>query len=151
MINFRKIVLLLLLALVSLSLAAETKAPVNIKYAPAASWVKPFHLDYHAAKMDSESSVRYLLSDQQHDISQKEMSSYLRITMQPINENGLVHVAEIGISFNPDFETLTWHDILVTRDGKTTSRLEPSKIKILNEDASKDKRQYNGRVKALAI
>ncbi|MDQ7049157.1 MAG: DUF3857 domain-containing transglutaminase family protein [Enterobacterales bacterium] len=151
MIKFCKTIFVFCLPIFSLTLSAETKAPVDIKYEPPAGWVKPFHLEYHPAKIDNESSVRYLLSDQQYDVSQKEMSNYLRITMQPVNENGLVHVAEIGISFNPDFEKLVWHDILVTRDGKTTSRLEPSKIKILNEDASKDKRQYNGRVKVLAI
>lgn len=131
------------------NICAET--PVEIEYSSPPSWVKPFDYLYKDLSLNNESSVRYLLSDQQYDISSKDMSVFSHISMQPINENGLEHVAELSISFNPGFQKLNWHSITVTRKGKVSNRLAKKKIKILNEDDSLDNRQYDGRVKALAI
>ncbi len=96
-------------------------------------------------------SVRYLHNNQQYNISGKKKHYYNHVVMQPVNENGLQHVAEISFSFNPKFQQLQIHHIEVTRGGEKSNRLVPSKIKVLNEDASLKDKQINGRVTALAI
>lgn len=129
--------------------SADKDLPMAVT--PKPSWVKSIISDHGDEATSTEASVRYILSEQQYNIAQEKMSRFSRISMQPINENGLEHVAEISISFNPEFEELQLHEITVSRNNSSSSRLELSEIKVLNEDASLEKRQLNGRVKALAI
>jgi len=132
--------------------ASQQDAIKSVSYQKAPEWVKQSKIDLNTnADKAPEISVRYLLSDQQYNIATKNKSFYYQVIMQPINENGLQHVAEVNFSFNPKFEKLSIHHIQITRDGKTTSRLIPEQIKILNEDASLKDKQVNGRVTALAI
>jgi len=149
----RTITSLVFLSLTCFStLASQQDASESIDYKAAPEWVKPAKIDIQSNAVKApEISVRYLLSDQQYNIATERKSFYYQVIMQPINENGLQHVAEVSFSFNPKFEKLNIHHIQVTRDGKTTNRLVPEQIKILNEDASLKDKQVNGRVTALAI
>lgn len=129
---------------------AENSRDVN--YSKIPSWVD-LKEDVPREKGSKESglSVRYIRSDQQFNITNEQYIYFNYLKMQPTNENGLEQVAEINISFNPNFETLSIHNIKIVRDGKTLNRLQKDKIKILDEDSSLENRQLNGRRKVVAV
>jgi len=146
-----KVLLVCLSLILSIGSNAEEKQLPEVKIAPIPDWVLPVQLPDSTKPQTAGRSVRYLLSDQQKDISGETARHFNHVAMQPVNEQGLERSAEIGISFNPQFETLTWHFIRVIRNGQISNRLDAKKLKIFSNESEMEKRQYNGRYTSLAI
>jgi hypothetical protein len=141
----------LLLLICIFPLYAEEVVSPEVHYADIPGWVKPAKPKHQNSKSTTDISVRYLLSDQQTNISDAGIAYFTQVVLQPVKEQGLEEVSEISFDFNPDFETLTLHQITILRDGEESTRLSPEDIKIFNNETDLNKRQYGGRATALAI
>lgn len=64
---------------------------------------------------------------------------------------GLGTASQIQIQFDPTFQTLILHHIVVVRDGKRIDKLEPNRVELLHRESQLERRIYDGRVTASIV
>ena len=70
---------------------------------------------------------------------------------QFLTENGVEEGARISITFDPSYETVTMHRLIVHRDGKAVDRLARQEIKVIQREERLDWHLYDGRLSAEVI
>lgn len=58
----------------------------------------------------------YLLVDSQVRIESSNVTVYRHVAVKALNEAGVEGIAQIEIEFDPSYETVTLHDVLVRRN-----------------------------------
>jgi transglutaminase-like putative cysteine protease len=116
--------------------------------APPAAWVKVQSLASLASSTNSsDENIKYVLLDDQVNVSSAE--HYHRIVQQPVNANGVQDCVQISMDFDPSYQRLVIHDICIRRGTNVINRLEPEKIKVIQQEKDLDMNIYNGESSAV--
>ncbi len=88
----------------------------------------------------------YHLSERQHryGASHQDYASYLRYMYTITNASGLDDGGYLMIDFDPAYETVQLHKVLVHRDDQTIDMLDRDKIQLLQREKDLDSNLYNG-------
>ncbi len=142
----------LILFLGGLSTLSRAQSPSVILQAPPA-WVESFSPDLSnpaglppGSEKEKGESVKCLLRDEQTHAA--EQTTYQHLAQQFLSQNGVQNNSTLTFNFNPAYETLRIHQLLVHRDGKTTDRLASQEIKILQREPDLEEQLYDGRLTA---
>ncbi|MBI5451025.1 MAG: DUF3857 domain-containing transglutaminase family protein [Gammaproteobacteria bacterium] len=79
------------------------------------------------------------------------MTEFVHIAYVPVTETGLEDAASISIDFHPQYQALQLHSVAVTRNGIRSERLDPTRVKLIQQERDLDKLMYNGAVTALTV
>lgn len=91
----------------------------------------------------------YSLSEQQIHIEKK--AQYFHYMREIISATGIQNGSQISVSFDPTFEKLDFHEIIVWRNNKPQNRLNLSAFKILADEQDFSKFIYQGTFSANLI
>jgi len=80
----------------------------------------------------------------EEQINVEEKAVYNHVITQIVSESGVQNNSDISISFNPAYERLDFHEIVIWRDNKPTSRLNVNEFKVLPNENEIEKFIYNG-------
>jgi len=128
--------------------AESPERPFRVK--PPAPWVRPVPLAERNTVPEGETSgVHYALTDVQVRVDGSGEELYSHHTRRVLTESGIEEAAEIDISFDPTFEQLTLHGVWVHRDGQRLDVLDPTAVKVIQQERELDQRIYNGTLSAL--
>lgn len=129
-----------------LAMVCGVSAAADYTVAPAPTWVRPVErgLPDAASEDTANGGVQYLLVDAQIDASRKPRGYYFRLASIAINEAGVDSIANISIDFNPAFETLVLHSLLVIRNGTTIDRLASTPVRVFQREAGLEARMFDG-------
>jgi transglutaminase-like putative cysteine protease len=136
--------LLVILGLVG-SLHAQQ---VNI--APVPGWVKPitFNTNVSASDTVSSSGGYYdLLVDDQYNLA--EQHNYFHYAQVITSEKGLDNVSTLTSSYDPGYQTLTFHMIRIIRKGQVIDQLQRDKIQLLRREENLERSVYDGSLTAV--
>ena len=88
----------------------------------------------------------YHLSERQHRFgnNHQDYASYLRYMYTITNGSGLDDGGYLMIDFDPAFETVQLHKVLVHRGDQTINMLDPDRIQLLQRETDLDSNLYNG-------
>jgi transglutaminase-like putative cysteine protease len=142
-------ILLGLLAVCFISINSYAGTPV-VHSAHKPAWIsvcKPY--TQKPSARDIEDGAYNELIEEQLNI--ETHASYNHIITQIISQNGVQNNSELSVSFNPAYERLDFHEIIVWRDGKPQNRLTTSAFKILADESEFDRFIYNGTYAAKYI
>lgn len=114
--------------------------------APPPSWVN-VQKNLSPGTNSADKNVRYLLLDDQVNVSQQE--HYHRVVEQPVNPDGVQDCVQISIDFDPSCEQLAIHSILIRRGTNLFNRLDPAKIKVIQQERDLDMNIFNGEKSAV--
>ena len=117
----------LLLLLAHGQLHAEQPVPIDQK----ANWIveKQYNLNPQIPHNAIQKGVYYLLVDSQLRVNASgERESYHHFAEHIANQNGIEEISQININFDPAYQKLTLHDILVWRDGKSINKISSAKM-----------------------
>lgn len=89
------------------------------------------------------------LVDGQVDLRSQTM--YRHVVRHIINESGVQNASEISVSYDPAYQKIIFHKILLIRDGKRINQLSLQDIKVIQEEADAERYQYNGMKRAYII
>ena len=134
-----------LLALnVAHAVPAENK---DFKIGPAPDWVLPMVIDEGKNAQESKASqgVYWLLSDFQVRIDGEGATTYRHSARKALNEQGVETAAHVDIEFNPAYQSLQLHTLLLHRNGQTQARIASSTIRVLKRERELEYRLYDGR------
>lgn len=134
--------LLLLILLAANTLSAKDKGFFIQTNKP--QWTETIGYEYNTKAMGmAEDAANYLLVDYQQNVSAKEY--YVHIALVVNNETGIQNNSDIWVDYDPSYQKLMFHQLIVHRKGKDNNRLKRSDFKIIQNEANLENKIYSGR------
>ena len=139
---------LLLLLCLPLLLHAQRN---NFTITPAPKWLAPYTPDLSKKPNlhDISSGYYLLLLEEQHHAEHK--SVYQHIIRQIVSEAGVQNGAGISVDYDPAYEQLQFHQLIIRRDGKVLNKLSAGQFRILQQEKELSRFIYSGVYTAYCI
>jgi transglutaminase-like putative cysteine protease len=121
--------------------------PPVVHVAPKPAWLstyQPYTKDIPGRQIENGFSLQ--LSEQQVNI--EKQASYVHIIRQIVSEACIQNGSAISVNFDPSYQRLDFHEIIVWRDGKPQSRLNPGLFKVIADEEELEKFIYQGSYSA---
>jgi len=135
-----------------LLLLAFTARAEEVVIGPAPMWVRPLIVDAPAAEPKNE--VRYgiytLLDDHQVHVD-GTVVDYHRRVRKVLTSGGVQNASELSIDFDPSYETVVLHSVVLLRGGRTIDELPLATIRVIDKEDESDEGIYDGTRSALVI
>jgi len=112
-------------------------------------WVTIDSIDYNNNKFDDEAQDGYIDIDYEKQVNLQKQSTYYRKAYRIISEAGIQNNSEISIVFDPSFEQLIIHSIKIRRGEKSLNKLQPEKIKVIQQETELANHIYNQSLSAI--
>jgi len=138
---------LLLLVYSQCVMAAGTPA---VHVTPKPGWLsvcKPYNQRPSARTI--EKGYFFALLEQQVHVELQ--ANYHHVIKEIVSETGIQNASQINISFDPSFQRLDFHDIVVWRNNKPINRLNVSAFKVIADEQDLSNFIYQGSYSALLI
>lgn len=113
------------------------------------AWIEPVALPTVGQLPESSVGRHYLVIESQTHVAAR--TQYRRNAYRIVSEAGLRHGAQVNLSFDPTYETLTFHHLRVIRDGVVINKLAPDRIQVLQQERDLQRLMYNGQLSAHVI
>lgn len=139
--------LLLLLAL-SLTISAQSRK-FTVEKIPV--WVTAQHSDYQNTALDKEAESGYVDVDYEIQTNLEKKAQYHKSVIKILTEAGVDNGSEISVDFDPAYQKLIFHDITVIRENRVLNKLQPEKIKVIQQETDLSKHVYNGSLTAYLV
>lgn len=141
-----------ILLIISLfALPATLLAQKNFSVSPTPDWLAPYKPDLAKAPDAREVSNGYflLLLEEQHHAEKDAV--YRHIIRQIVSEAGIQNGAEISVDYDPTYEKLHFHQLIIRRNGQVISKLDPSRFRFLQKEEELSRFIYSGTFTAYYI
>ena len=120
--------------------------------APRPAWVRDVVVDYAARTPSARYGVFDLLADHQVRVSSDGAAeNYYRIARKLLSAAGVQNASELTIAFDPSYQRLVLHDVIITRDGKKIDALNPEEVRVIEAEEDSEKSIYAGQLTALIV
>lgn len=96
-----------------------------------------------------KNALEVLDVDTQVNLAGSKEETFFRVRSVANERSALEALASISIQFNPSFQSLTFHDIALIRDGKRADRLKTARISLTQREAQLEQRVYDELVTAI--
>ncbi len=142
----KRILACLALALTAVSASAENS---KISYPPVPEWVQETQWKPEASwPADPKSAgTRWLVYESQE--RPKKAEEFVRVIELMENANGVQDSGSLRLGFDAEFQELQLHRVVIHRDGKMIDRLNPSKVKIIQQEDELGEHLFTGRQTAV--
>lgn len=116
----------------------------NLSIAPTPSWLVPYQPDMEKKPDARDISDGYylLLFEEQHHVEKEAV--YYHIVRQIVSEAGIQNGAEISVTYDPSYEKVHFHKIIIRRNGQEINQLQPSRFKFLQQEEDLSRFIYSG-------
>lgn len=141
---YYKLILSLTL-LVSLCLPSAIIAQQkNFSITATPSWLAPYQPDLEKKPDAREISNGYylLLHEEQNHVGKAAV--YRHIIRQIVSEAGIQNGAEISVDYDPAYQKLYFHQVLIRRKGEVINQLQPARFKFLQQEQDLSRFIYSG-------
>lgn len=100
---------------------------------------------------DEDISAGYYFERVEYQVNIGDQSRFYR-DVKVLTENaGAEYAGQVNITFNPQYQTLTLHELYVIRDGKPIDKLDISKFQLLATEGELSRFIYNGTYSAYLL
>jgi len=125
----------------------------TVKVQPTPSWVTaaPASPSAPTKPDDATTGILYLLDDNQDRVTDNSVEHYHHHIYKVLSSAGLDSGSQLKPEFEPTYEELVFHQIIIRRGSTSINALRPREIKLLDEETDLDEREYNGRLSALVF
>lgn len=126
---------------------ADDAQQFEVRRAPA--WIDSIAVDVHAAATNARSGIEGLLDDHQVRVAGANVDEYFRRVRQVVSPAGVQNASEVSIDFDPSFQRLVIHDVVVIRGNKRIDELAADEVRIIEKESDADESIYDGQLTAL--
>ncbi|MEA2327953.1 MAG: hypothetical protein QOE68_2912 [Thermoanaerobaculia bacterium] len=126
---------------------ADDAGQFEVRRAPA--WIDTIAIDTHAASSNVRSGIEGLLDDHQVRVAGANVDEYFRRVRQVVSSAGVQNASELNIDFDPSFQQLVIHDVVVIRANKRIDELARDEVRIIEKESDADQSIYDGQLTAL--
>lgn len=93
--------------------------------------------------------VWYLCSDTQVHVERE--TRFAHFAYRFLNTKGISNNSQFSVNFDPRYQTLKLHSLVIYRDGEASDRLREVEVKLLNQEEGLEQQLYDGSVSAHLI
>ncbi len=88
--------------------------------------------------------VVYLLVDRQWHVTDSNQSQYSHFQEKALNPSGVTEISRVSIDFDPSYQKLVLHKLVLHRDGEVLDRRQRSLISLIHREQNLDVQIYDG-------
>ena len=118
----------------------------------APRWVLKQEVDFAAsddAVKEQGEPTHFLLRDAQRHLG--DATEYRHIALRLLTQEGVQSSSSLSFEFDPAYERLEFHQLVVHRDGQPLNRLPQQEIKVFQRETNLENQLYDGRLTASII
>jgi transglutaminase-like putative cysteine protease len=132
--------------LILIVLFPVTALAQGYRVAAEPDWVTPISIPSSNPALHQQHSngVEYFLADFQTRVQDQQVSRYRHVVSKALNTSGVEEIAQVSIDFDPIFESLTLHKIVVHRDGKEMDMMGRSQMRLIEREKDLEYQIYDG-------
>lgn len=104
-------------------------------------WVTPISADLNNS-VTEEGGIAYLLIDYQDNLVTKEQ--YVHYVIKVLNSEGIPDASDITATYDPTFQSISFHIAQIKRADKTIEKLRESKINTFQRETNLERSLYDG-------
>ncbi len=93
----------------------------------------------------------YYYEEVEYQVNLVDQTRFYRTVKTIIENAGTENAGQINISFEPQYQTLTLHELYIVREGRKVDRLDLSKFKLLASETELSRSIYNGTYSAYLL
>ncbi len=140
--------------LVSLSpgrLLAGGTGSKDLRFGPAPRWVTPTATETppEPTEDDTKRGYAYRLWETQTNVATEE--ELVRRIFTISSPEGVQEMSQVRASWDPTYQTLTFHTLKVTRNGKSEERARPERFQTLHREENLQRHAIDGRLSGVAV
>lgn len=145
------VLLFFLFVLISYSANAKTTASESFNYniEDKESWITKINLPQDEILIDQ--SVQYLLNDEQLNLSKGRHEHFVHNAQKVISEGGLEQSSKFSFSFQPDYQSINLHQILLYRNSQSIDITSSANIQLIRREEEISNNIYNGYVDLVIV
>lgn len=147
-INFRAVLLLMvILAGAVASLARFTTVQASeFRLADEPDWVSVTGLPDQewVEEADHAEGVGYLLVDRQYLVDGENQKGFAHFAEKAINPSGVGAISHISIAFDPSYEKLSLHKVVIHRAGQVIDYLNRARLSVIQRETGLHRQIYDG-------
>lgn len=144
---FAKYLLAIALAVILSNVKAS---PKQVATSPKPAWLLPIKETGKKVNLKEVKDGYYLsLYEEQNHVEKK--ATYRRIIREIVSETGVQNGSEIAVSYDPAFEKLAFHSIVIKRNGQVINKLPQAKFKVIQNEENLHRFLYYGYYTAYLI
>tara|TARA_R110002050_G_scaffold204522_1_gene340011 strand:- start:8941 stop:11475 length:2535 start_codon:yes stop_codon:yes gene_type:complete len=113
---------------------------------PLPNWVKYISLENNKIVEDNV-GYQYLLIDFQENLIKQ--SIYKHYAVKILNTEGVQSMSDISVTFDPSYQTLQFHKMVVVRDGSEIEKLKTANIQSIQRETNMERSLYDGSLSAV--
>jgi transglutaminase-like putative cysteine protease len=142
-------ILTLLILLLSITIAHADDHEI----ARAPDWIlrQPYKEPGQIPESQISNGVYYILLDRQVKVGRQQTHTYHRVIKKVLSPQGVENASQVYINFDPTYERLVLHRIVIHRGGGTIDQLQLDKITFFQRESDLERRIYNGEKTASII
>ncbi|MEJ2884159.1 DUF3857 domain-containing protein [Pedobacter sp. GR22-6] len=114
------------------------------------SWIIKTELK-GARPLDKDISDGYYLSVYENQNHVELQEEYTHIVREIVSDAGVQNGSQISVTYDPSFQKLIFHQIIVKRNGKTSDQLAAPRFKVLQNEKDLSKFIYSGTYDAFLL
>ena len=141
------IVILLFAASAQAAVHADDAGQFEVRRAPA--WIDTVAVEMHPAAANIRSGIDGLLDDHQIHVAGANVDEYFRRVLLVATSAGVQNASELNIDFDPSYQRLVLHDVVLIRGGKRIDELKQDEVRIIEKERDADESIYSGDLTAL--
>lgn len=121
-----------------------------IDFDPPAAWVVPVPCPAPATVEGTNGEGRrYLLFDEQERVGGAQTERFRHYVTEVLNATGIAASSEVEIVFDPEYQSVSLHRVVVHRGGELLERLVPERVELIQRERRLEYRIYDGKRSAL--
>jgi len=143
-----------MLALLAVSLCFPMRSGAQNKrfsIGPAPDWLVPYQPDLQKTPDPNEISDGYYIRLYEEQYHAERKSQYRHVVRQIVSEAGVQNGAEVSVVYDPVYEQLKFHQLVVRRNGAVINRLNAGKFRFLQQEKELSRFIYSGLYTAYFI
>jgi transglutaminase-like putative cysteine protease len=115
---------------------------------PEPDWIEKITVSHDIADTtDTSDGIYYLLINRQYHLEKEQF--YQNNIIKVLSESGLSIVSSINESFDPSFQKLIFHKLLVHRNGQVINKLDKQKFELIRREEGMDRALYDKSLSAI--
>lgn len=117
--------------------------------APEPDWVinHPYSMESPHDTIGTSGGYYYCLVDYQTHVEKEEY--FVKVAIRVLTTEGIQNSSDIDASYDPEFQSLVFHKVLVHRNGEVIDKLKDHKIRVLQRETDIERHLYNGSLSAI--
>ncbi|MGV3704441.1 MAG: DUF3857 domain-containing protein [Arcticibacter sp.] len=114
----------------------------KISQQAAPEWVVKLP-QYAQKKNIADTASEYILNVSEEQLHAEKRSRYIRIVREVVSDEPSEEAAEISVSFDPSWQSLVFHEVILWKNGKPQNKLDIRKFQITEDEQDPKPRKYS--------